>query len=152
MNVKIKDIMDAVDFDNDDSESFLNTKTKQVSTFTSEELQAAEKNEDLSDAAEWYAEIISNAKQYLENESDYFPLPDRYDFHEYRVMEEFIDGLSNQKQADILSQAIHNKGAFRRFKDTLHRLDLIEKWYTFREQKLREFVELWCVENKIEYE
>ncbi len=34
MKVKIDDIIDAVDFDSDMSESLLNTKTKQVCMFT----------------------------------------------------------------------------------------------------------------------
>jgi len=46
MKVKIDDIIDAVDFDSDMSESFLNTKTEQVCMFTDEELRAAENDVD----------------------------------------------------------------------------------------------------------
>ncbi len=152
MKVNIDDIIDAVEFDSDMTESFLNTKMQQVCTFTSEELQAAEDNEDLSDSAQWYAEAVSRAKQYLENQDDYLPLPEKYDFNEYRIIEKFISSVPVRKQAEMLSQAIHGKGAFRRFKDMLERLGLIDQWFKFREQKLREFVEFWCTENKIDFE
>ncbi len=152
MKVKINDIIDAVDFDSDMSESFLNTKTEQVCVFTDEELRAAESNEDLSDSVEWYCEAVVGAKHYLENQDDYLSLPDKYDFNEYRIIEKFIARVVVPKQSEILSQSIHGKGAFRRFKTALERLGLVDEWYKYRGQKLREFVEFWCKENKIDFE
>ena len=81
MKVKINDIIDAVDFDSDMSESFLNTKTEQVCMFTDEELRAAENDIDLSDSAEWYCEAVASAKHYLENQNDYLSLPNCGNFH-----------------------------------------------------------------------
>lgn len=152
MKVKIEDIIDAVEFDSDMSESYLNTKTEQVCMFTDEELRAAENNEDLSDSAEWYREAIVRAKLYLENQGDYLPLPEKYEFNEYRVIEKFVSQVAVSKQSDMLSQSIRGKGAFRRFKIMLEKCELVEEWYKFREKKLRDFVELWCTENKIDLE
>ncbi|GAA60106.1 hypothetical protein P20652_1970 [Pseudoalteromonas sp. BSi20652] len=52
----------------------------------------------------------------------------------------------------MLSQSIHGKGAFRRFKTVLEKLGLVDEWYKYRGQKLRGFVEFWCKENKIDFE
>ena len=152
MKVKIDDIIDAVDFDSDISSSFLNTKTEQVCMFTDDELRAAENDEDLSDSAEWYCEAVIHAKQYLENQSDYLSLPEKYDFNEYRIIEKFIALVVVPKQSEMLFQSIHGKGAFRRFKIVLEKLELVDEWYKYRGQKLREFVELWCMENEIGFE
>lgn len=152
MKVKISDIIDAVDFDNDMSDSFLNTKTKEVCMFSHEEVQAAEDDEDLSNYSEWYREGVARAKDYVENQDDYLPLPEQYDFNEYRIMEKFIARVVVPKQSEVLSESIHGKGAFRRFKNALERLELLEEWYKFRGQKLREFVEFWCVANNIDFE
>jgi len=152
MKVKIDDIIDAVDFDSDMSESFLNTKTEKVCMFTDEELLAAKNDVDLSDSAEWYCEAVANAKHYLENQDDYLSLPEKYDFNEYRIIEKFIARVAIPKQSEMLSQSIHGKGAFRRFKTALERLGLVDEWYKYRSQKLREFVEFWCEENKIGFE
>ena len=59
-------------------------------------------NEDWSVAHEWYREAVSRAKQFIENEDDYLPLPEKYGFNEYRVMEKFISRLPVQDQADLL--------------------------------------------------
>lgn len=152
MKVKIEDIIDAVDFDSEISQSFLNRKTKQVCMFAYDEIQAAENSEDLSDSAEWYIEAVARAKHYLENQEDYLPLPEKYDFNEYRVIEKFISTVVVPKQVEMLSHSIRGKGAFRRFRTVLERLGLVEEWYKFKEQKLREFVEFWCQENTIEFE
>lgn len=152
MKVKIDDIIDAVDFDSDMSESYLNTKTEQVCMFTDEELLAAEKGVDLSDSAEWYREAVASAKHYLENQDDYLSLPEKYDFNEYRIIEKFIARVVIPKQSEMLSRSIHGKGAFRRFKTELEKLGLLDEWHKYRGQKLREFVEFWCKENKIDFE
>ncbi len=152
MKVKIDDIIDAVDFDSDMSESFLNIKTEQVCMFTDEELRAAENNVDLSDSAEWYCEAVASAKHYLENQDDFLSLPEKYDFNEYRIIEKFIARVVISKQSAMLSQSIHGKGAFRRFKTMLEKLGLIDEWYKYRGQQLRKFVEFWCKENKIDFE
>jgi hypothetical protein len=152
MKVKIDDIINAVDFDNDISESFLNTKTEEVCMFTDEELRAAEKDVDLSDYAEWYCEAVASAQHYLENQDDYLSLPEKYDFNEYRIIEKFIARVIIPKQSEMLSQSIHGKGAFRRFKAMLENLGLVDEWYKYRGQKLRDFVEFWCRENKIDFE
>jgi len=152
MKVKIDDIIDAVDFDSDMSESFLNTKTEQVCMFTDEELRAAENDVDLSDSAEWYCEAVASAKHYLDNQDDYLSLPEKYDFNEYRIIEKFIARVVIPNQSEILSQSIYGKGAFRRFKTVLEKLGLVDEWYKYRGQKLREFVEFWCKENKIDFE
>jgi hypothetical protein len=152
MKVKIDDIIDAVDFDNDMSESFLNTKTEEVVMFTDEELRAAEKDVDLSDSAEWYCEAVASAKHYLENQDDYLSLPEKYDFNEYRIIEKFIARVVIPKQSEMLFESIRGKGAFRRFKTVLKNLGLVDEWYKYRGQKLREFVEFWCRENKIDFE
>jgi hypothetical protein len=152
MKVKIDDIIDAVDFDSDMSSSFLNIKTEQVCMFTDDELRSAENDEDLSDSAEWYCEAVLRAKQYLENQSDYLSLPEKYDFNEYRIIEKFISRVVVPKQSEMLSQSIHGKGAFRRFRIVLEKLGLVDEWYKYRGLKLREFVEFWCRENEIGFE
>ena len=152
MKVKINDIIDAIEFDNGMSESYLNIKSEQVCMYTDEEIQAARNDEDLSDSADWFREAVIRAREYLENQDDYLPLPEKYDFNEYRIIEKFIARVAVPKQSEILLQSIRGKGAFKRFKITLEKFALVEQWYEFKEKKLREFVEFWCIENKIDFE
>ncbi len=151
MKVKIQDIIDAVDFDSEMSESYLNMKTGEVCIYGEDELQAAEEDEDLSDSPEWYREAVTRAKQYIENQDDYLSFPEKYDFNEYRIMEKFIARVPVKEQSEILFQSIKGKGAFRHFKSTLERFALVDRWYEFKDGKMREFVEFWCKENGIEF-
>jgi len=52
---------------------------------------------------------------------------------------------------ELLCVALEGAGAFRRFKNTLHRVDLTEKWYAFRHKVYVEIVRRWCEENGIKY-
>jgi len=62
----------------------------------------------------------------------------------YRDMEDFIEALSDEDQADRLSIAISGQGAFRRFKDVLGRWpgDL-QAWYAFSDERQRGRARAW---------
>ncbi len=63
---------------------------------------------------------------------------------QYRWMERFIPLAEDGELRDKLTQAIDGKGAFRRFKDVLMSFgDEREKWFTFRSERLRTFMEAW---------
>lgn len=54
----------------------------------------------------------------------------------YRDMEDFIANMTDSHQAELLAVAIEGRGAFRRFKDVLHRWpDLVERWYGFSDDR-----------------
>ena len=102
--------------------------------------------------AEWYREAIDQARAFLNHEDDYIPLPSKFDFHEYRVMEEFIRSLPIEEQRDELLSLIKGKGAFARFKQGLERFLLLDEWYQYRDQALAELAEEWCRDNDIEFQ
>lgn len=63
---------------------------------------------------------------------------------QYRWMERFIPMVENPELSDKLTQAIDGKGAFRRFKDVLMAYGPErERWFTFRSERLRIFMEAW---------
>jgi len=107
MKVDLKKIVEGIDFHGDESQSFLKITTGEVVLFTDEAIAAAESDEDLSDHAEWYREAIEQAREFINHEDDYIPLPSKYEFHEYSVMEEFIlllpiEGVETLEQRNLL--------------------------------------------------
>ncbi|MEJ7732943.1 MAG: UPF0158 family protein [Polyangiaceae bacterium] len=63
---------------------------------------------------------------------------------QYRWMERYIPMVEDQELAGKLTQAIDGKGAFRRFKDVLMAYGPErERWFTFRSERLRIFMEAW---------
>lgn len=79
-------------------------------------------------------------------------LPGQYEIHEYRMMEEFIEELGNQKMQAELYRAIQGRGAFRRFKDKIRYEGIEQQWYDFQNNFYREFALRWCKEKNIRCE
>ena len=69
---------------------------------------------------------------------------------QYRWMERFIPMVEDADLRAKLTIAIDGKGAFRRFKDVLMAYGPDrEKWFTFRSERLRTFMEAWLTAHAI---
>jgi hypothetical protein len=69
---------------------------------------------------------------------------------QYRWMERFIPMIDEGELRQKLAQAIDGKGAFRRFKDVLMSFGPErERWFTFRSERLRTFMEAWLSAHAI---
>jgi hypothetical protein len=66
-------------------------------------------------------------------------------------MERFVREVQDSRVMKSLEAAIRGKGAFRRFKDTLIRLDMEEKWFAYKQNTLVEIAREWCADNEITY-
>jgi len=117
------------------------------------EAVASDDADALSALPDWQRTEIDLARAILDDEARdggrFIDPPDKFEFHEYRQMERFIGTIETAEIADQLWRAIKRKGAFRHFKDTLHRLGLAERWYAFRERAMLEFVRAWAEENGV---
>src|SRR5262245_56899177 len=95
----------------------------------------------LSEADEHRLEEIDGSNDYI--------VVERIASHEaYQWMVDFVNEVvspSNEQAAETLWIAIDGKGAFRRFKDTLHRLDeqWLQAWYKWRDRLLKAAVSEW---------
>jgi hypothetical protein len=70
---------------------------------------------------------------------------------QYRWMERFIPMAEGTELREKLGQAIDGKGAFRRFKDVLMTFATErERWFTFRSERLRTFMEAWLAAHAIQ--
>jgi hypothetical protein len=69
---------------------------------------------------------------------------------QYRWMERFIPMVDDTDLRGKLTQAIDGKGAFRRFKDVLMSYGTErERWFAFRSERLRTFMEAWLSAHAI---
>lgn len=150
VTVKLKDIIDCMEFQSDEGSSYLNTKTEEVVSVTNEELRAAENEEPLEDFPEWQRDVIRIAIDILETD-DYLPLPTKFDIHEYSIMERFCRSIEDDDICEELCNAIRGRGAFSRFKDRIHEYGIADAWYKYLDGALREIAIAWCEENGISY-
>jgi hypothetical protein len=150
IQVKLQDVLEGMDFQSDEQSSFLNLTTGEVVSITDEELRAAEHDAPLEDFPEWQHDAIRIARDIVEKDH-YLPLPDRFEIHEYRMMERFCLSVDDDDLRDDLCDAIRGRGAFRRFKDRIQAYGMAEDWYRYRDAALREIAMAWCEAHSIAY-
>ena len=75
----------------------------------------------------------------------------KYEIHQYRIMEDFIDQLPPGRAQEELACAIRGKGAFRRFKQSVRYHGLEQRWYDYLAEAYRELAIRWCAEKGLEY-
>ena len=84
----------------------------------------------------------------IDGSNDYVAI-ERIPSHEaYQWMVDFVDEMVapvDEDAAEKLSIALNGKGAFRRFKDTLHRIDhqWLQAWYQWRDKQLEAALHEW---------
>ena len=92
---------------------------------------------DLGDPAAWARAVEADT------EGRFVALPDRFEVHEWEMLRRFAH-RAGEDHADTLLDAIHGRGAFRAFKDAVHRLGLTEAWYAFRDDEYAEHARGWA--------
>ncbi len=151
-SVLIKDIVEALEMQFEESASFLDLETGQVETVSRETLRAVEAPDDdepdLPDGDEDEWEI---AKRIVFNFDRFERLPSQFDIHEWEIMREFTDTVKSGKIREDLRDKIHGRGAFRAFKDALRRHKIEQDWYAFRDEALRKIAIEWCEEIGVEW-
>ena len=148
--VKLKDILEGLEFQSDEGSSYLNTTTGEVVYITQEDIWAVEQNKPVENFPAWQQGMIRTAKNILET-NHYLPLPTKFDIHEYRIMERFCHSVEDDDMRDDLCNAIRGRGAFRYFKGRIHAYGIADEWYRYRDEALKEIAIAWCEENGIHY-
>ena len=153
--VKLDDVMEALELVDDEGNYYYNKSTCEVIYIGQEERGIAEDcdvDEQLEDYPEWQRDAIQAAIDVEENWDNYIALPTKFDINEYDIMVEFCDSIENDRISNQLSNALNGRGAFRRFKDTVIRLNIEKKWYDFRDEALKNIAIQWCRDNDINIE
>jgi hypothetical protein len=150
--VKLSDIIEGLEFQSDESSSFLNKKTGEVVLMTDYAMRAAEDNEPLEDLPDWERDLVSIAREILAESDQYIPLPTKFDIDEYSIMERFCTSLDKQEIGDILYDLISGSGAFRRFKNAIYKYGVEDEWFKYRDNAIKEIAIEWCRENNIKFE
>jgi len=151
IQVNLKDIIEEMEIQFEESRSFLNIKTGEIVLVTSEDLRAAEDEEPIDHLTEWEQENRMTAIDVVENFDNYIELPTKYEVNEYEIMENFCLTVSDQGKQDSLLRAIKGKGAFRRFKDKIIDFEIEDQWYSYRDKCFKQIAIEWCQENNINF-
>jgi hypothetical protein len=139
-------------FESDEHITRLDLQNSCVVTVDRAVMSAVEEEDEdsLRDLTDWQQSEVDIARAVAADLGERFvAAPDKFDFHEYRQMERFIGTVKDGAAAEQLWRAIKGKGAFRYFKDTASRLGLLNQWYQYRDEAIREFIRDWAEANQI---
>ena len=147
--IRLKDIVDALEMQFDESSAFLDLDTGKVETVTHALLSEAEDSGDdgpdlpRRQKDEWeVARRIVSTDRFQE-------LPTKFEVNEWAIMQDFSRSVDSDGIREDLLNAIHGSGAFRNFKDTLRRHGIESSWFAFRTEALKQIALSWCEENQI---
>ena len=86
----LREVVEAMEALSDDCVSYLDPDSGEIITVTEEERRLAE-DESLDDVPEWQREVLTKIRAVLESDR-FLELPDRFDIHEWSIMEGFARG------------------------------------------------------------
>ena len=152
IRVKLDDIIEGLEFQSDEVHSFLDKRTGEVVSVSDEEMNAAQDDEPVKDFPNWQQNLVRIAKEIIEETGNYIDLPSKFEIDEYSMMEKFCLSLDDSKMSDTLYGLIKGHGAFRRFKDAIHKYNIADDWYKYRNGELKEIAIECCQQNSIEFE
>jgi len=124
MKVNLMDVVDAIDTINEDETYFYSIQDEEI-------VYVLEDDED---------------------DEFFIPLPTKEEVNDYQIMVNFTETIEDDKKRDWFENAIHGKGAFRRFRATLERFGMETEWYDYLEACHRELAIEWCEQHGIVYD
>jgi hypothetical protein len=151
LRVKLDEIIEGLEFQSDESSSFLDKTTGKVVLISEYEMCAAEDDEPIEDFPDWQQDLVRIAKEIVDETGNYIALPTKFDIDEYSIMEKFCLSLNDTEMRNTLYSLIKGRGVFQRFKDAIHDYGIADDWYKYRDEALKEIAIEWCEENSIEF-
>lgn len=151
--VKLDVIIEALEMADDSISSYLDVETGEVRSITEEEFDLAEDPQTvIEDLPNWEREVVKFARNIQEQEGKrYLALPDKFDVHEWAIMDRFSETLRDAQIRNDFHGGIRGGGAFRLFKRLLTQYNLWDAWNRFKQVELRQMAIQWCEENGITF-
>lgn len=132
------------------SAAFLNRETGEIYSIRGEEADMVEDGVASGDVPEWLEDELPKIREVLESEV-WLSLPTRFDIHEWSIMDGFALSIEDPGLRDELLTAIRGRGAFRCFKDIVHRHGIHEDWYRHKTVSIGRIAADWLDENEVTY-
>lgn len=147
--VTLREVISGLEAASDDCSSYLDPETGEIILVTEEERALAE-DDTWAEAPAWQRELMPKIRAALEGDR-WLELPDRFDIHEWAIMEGFSRSQNSERIRRELLDAIHGAGAFRSFRSAVRRLGLDQNWYQFRDEALADIARRWLEEHNLKY-
>lgn len=149
--ISLKEIVDAIDSQLEDSVSYLDPETGEIVVVSGEDADLAEEESlDPETLPEWQQDELPQIRAALESDR-FLPLPTSFEVHEWSIMERFSRDQRSEPVRNQLLDAIHGGGAFRMFRSTIRTLGIEQCWYDFRQEALKEIARDWLAQHELPF-
>jgi len=147
--VSLRQVVEELEALPDEWTLYLDRESGELYPLGNEEADRVEdgREDELSD---WAADELPRIREILDS-GRWLALPTRFDVHEWAIMDDFARTRDDPELADELSRAIHGRGAFRSFRDAVHRHGVAQDWYRFRDGEVAEIAAQWLDLHGIAY-
>lgn len=149
--VKLSEIVEALDGAPEEQAYYMDKRTGEIILVTDEDKQAAEVDDPTFQYPDWQRESILRAREVLQEPDHFLQLPDKFEVHEYQIMEDFCLEFEDRDKGKELHRLIKGDGAFRRFKNAIREMSVDDAWYKFKQGALEKIAIEWLEENGISY-
>jgi len=152
---KLSDLTETLEFDIPTHIALFDRQMGHVVSVDRDVMNGVEEGDEerLDGLPDWQKDEVEIARAVCDDNGERFiDAPDRFNFHEYRHMERFIETVEDGESAEALRRAIKGRGAFRYFKDTADRLGLLDRWFRYRDEAMKAFVIAWAEANNVPFE
>ena len=126
---------------------FLNRRTGELFTIDDQQRVLFENSQPIHELAQGQ-HVMREAME----AGDLLELPNKFEHHEYSIIERFCDTVSEPKHKKKLARAIRGKQAFRDFQKIVVKLGLQERWIGFRNRELEAVATTWLDRHEIAYD
>lgn len=148
--VSLRLVVEELDALTDETSTYLNRETGELYALGDEEAGLIEDGVDAAELPEWLADEAARILDVLDSAA-WLALPTRFDIHEWAIMDGFARSVDEANVRDELLTAIRGRGAFRCFKDVVHRHGIQQDWYDHRARALGRIAADWLDEHGVEY-
>ncbi|WP_181348002.1 UPF0158 family protein [Thalassobacillus sp. CUG 92003] len=150
MRANLQDIVDHIDMSQYDFLACFDKQTYAPVAVTLESYRAAEEEKPFTDFPYWQHKELQLATEMEEDPERFISLPDHFDIDDYRIMEAFCFTTEENKRNQLLN-CVRGKGAFRRFKDKINLLGIVDDWYAYKNEQYLEIAKEWCEAHGIKW-
>jgi len=149
--VLLSEVMFSIEGTPEEWSSFVDRKNGDVVNLPSQTIEFVEQGEDPDyDCVECGEDFLELARTICGTD-DFIPLPSQFEIHEWSIMRDFCELVDSDSDRTDLLDAVHGSGAFRRFKATITRLELLDQWYQFKEAAMERIVIEWLESHSIQW-
>jgi hypothetical protein len=163
LSVKLADFVEQLSIVSDDIAVYLNKRTGEFVTLSTDDVLGFEDENDFADAEdpaepdsledepEWLKEEHRIRREVL-NSDDYLALPDQFDIHDWQIMKDFCGSVKDARLREQLLGLIRGRGAFGRFNASIKSLGIEQAWLQFHDRALEQIAVEWLEQNEIPFE